>query len=583
MFTFSPQFTKVTHKAPDNEFTVKMHTAKNGCCPDHPAFQIKQKRLFRRTIKRSCPDCAHKYEDLRPFVDDLSSTVDKLRLDNLKLRETVVELWQMVENLRREGNEKKKGEVNQLEEQIQTLIEVEKEQTKLIEKENKSLEIAVAALATYRSHIVAPNVEEMEMDENTVDNDVVENLRSEVGDTMETIQDYPGGTVKIKIATLGDSSVGKTSVINVLVNGIFNPKEVATVGNHSAVKTGQPGEHCAFTVDPVSGSPLEVTVWDTTGQEVHRSIPRMLYRGTDLALLVFDVTKSNTLGNLRNWVDDVRLYAPPNIMFLLAGNKVDMDAERVVEREAAEKFAKEIGAVGYFEISAKNDDNIDAVFEYAIQKVTKRNRLELARRMEQKKRLDRPSALWSVAPSLLTQGEKLDGLRSELARKLASRLRAMEPVVPDEEAPIFIKEVKVNADLTAENEKRQEAEAVSSIPVPVAAPVHSHETDRIGSISLVPPSADSVDSSTSSVLSASQSKRSYMNTTDYSPTGHAAGVAPHSAQASPTPHTLSTADAGGQVERTNVMNRGTTAETETIRLENVPHESKKKKNYWCWS
>lgn len=328
--SFQFSYTNVTHKAADNEHTVKMHSTDNGNCPWHPGIIIKKKRLFRRTKKKSCPSCVLLYKEKQKTILDLASKIDTA-----------------------------------------TKIADETEISKLL----KELEMAKSELAILRSHIAAPNAPESECDPENKDADDVDDVDDDV--PADKASTHPGPKMKIKIATIGDSSVGKTSIINMLVNGKFNSQEVATIGATSTLLNRKRGEHTKNTRDPATGQPLQVIVWDTAGQEQFSPLAKIMYQGCDIAILIFDVTQPNTLSILRKWAQDLKDTAPANVLLLLVGNKVDLVDARNVDSEAGKKFSKEIGAVGYFEVSAREDINIDEVFDYAIQKVLMRNRDEM--------------------------------------------------------------------------------------------------------------------------------------------------------------------------------------------------------------
>ena len=158
LFTFSPQLTKVTYNAPDTLHTERMHTLAQGYCPEHPSVQIKIKRLFRRTKKRSCQSCTEHYEKQRQAYDELSATVDRLLADNLKLRETIVELHQSIKAIQKSGGQKAK--MDEIQKRINSLLVEEANQTLKISENNTTLSMVVDRLKYYRSHIIAPNVSE---------------------------------------------------------------------------------------------------------------------------------------------------------------------------------------------------------------------------------------------------------------------------------------------------------------------------------------------------------------------------------------------------------------------------------------
>ncbi|KAG2210478.1 hypothetical protein INT47_002420, partial [Mucor saturninus] len=111
----------------------------------------------------------------------------------------------------------------------------------------------------------------------------------------------------------------------------------------------------------VDGQQIKLQIWDTAGQESFRSITRSYYRGAAGALLVYDITRRDTFKNLPVWLEDVRQHANPNTVIMLIGNKVDLEKNREVSREEAEKFAKE-NNLFFLETSAKLSDNVEKAF-----------------------------------------------------------------------------------------------------------------------------------------------------------------------------------------------------------------------------
>ena len=78
---------------------------------------------------------------------------------------------------------------------------------------------------------------------------------------------------------------------------------------------------------------VQLKIWDTAGQERLRSVTRSFYRGCHAVVLVYDVTNQQTFTNLNWWFDELKNYAEPLLIYLV-GNKLDMESERKVERDA---------------------------------------------------------------------------------------------------------------------------------------------------------------------------------------------------------------------------------------------------------
>ena len=138
---------------------------------------------------------------------------------------------------------------------------------------------------------------------------------------------------KCQILLLGDSSVGKTSLITRYANGIFKEEYLATIGLDYYTKE-----------EMINNQNVLIQLWDTAGQERFKSLPRKYYQNADGVFLLFDVTKEDTFNNVSNWINDVKensnlggMDGQQQITLFLLGNKID-SPERIINREQGEKF-----------------------------------------------------------------------------------------------------------------------------------------------------------------------------------------------------------------------------------------------------
>ena len=154
----------------------------------------------------------------------------------------------------------------------------------------------------------------------------------------------------IKIILLGDVSVGKTAIINRYIDGKFDDNYSCTINVQSRKKK------ISFNQD-IS---IEMSIWDTCGEEKYRALTRQYYRESNGILLVFDLSNNKTFLNLKKWIKEIKEVAPKNVIVILAGNKVDL--KRDVNKEEVEKFSEENNLI-YYEISAKDGINVDFAFE----------------------------------------------------------------------------------------------------------------------------------------------------------------------------------------------------------------------------
>ncbi|KAF9602443.1 hypothetical protein IFM89_027572 [Coptis chinensis] len=162
----------------------------------------------------------------------------------------------------------------------------------------------------------------------------------------------------LKVIILGDSGVGKTSLMNQYVNRKFSNQYKATIGADFLTKEVQ-FEDRLFTLQ----------IWDTAGQERFQSLGVAFYRGADCCVLVYDVNVMKSFENLNNWREEFLIQASPsdpeNFPFVVLGNKVDVDGgnSRVVSEKKAKAWCASKGNIPYFETSAKEGFNVEAAFE----------------------------------------------------------------------------------------------------------------------------------------------------------------------------------------------------------------------------
>ncbi|XP_014482090.1 PREDICTED: ras-related protein Rab-37-like isoform X1 [Dinoponera quadriceps] len=154
-----------------------------------------------------------------------------------------------------------------------------------------------------------------------------------------------------KTILLGDSGVGKTSLLVQFDTGRFQPGNfAATVGIGFTNKV--------VTVDE---TPIKLQIWDTAGQERFRSVTHAYYRDAHALLLLYDVTNKTSYDNIRAWLSEIREHANEDVVIMLLGNKSDCGTERIVKREDGERLAKEY-KVPFMETSAKTGLNVELAF-----------------------------------------------------------------------------------------------------------------------------------------------------------------------------------------------------------------------------
>ncbi|XP_048877095.1 EF-hand calcium-binding domain-containing protein 4B-like isoform X2 [Brienomyrus brachyistius] len=149
-----------------------------------------------------------------------------------------------------------------------------------------------------------------------------------------------------KVVVVGNSSVGKTSVLQRFCDASFLPGTSATIGIDYSVKTVT-----------LENSQVALQMWDTAGQERYRSITKQFFRKADGVIVMYDVTSQQTFMAVRQWLASVQDSAGGDIPIMLLGNKVDMESVREVPVQVGEKLAKDSQLI-FYECSAFSGQNV---------------------------------------------------------------------------------------------------------------------------------------------------------------------------------------------------------------------------------
>jgi len=163
--------------------------------------------------------------------------------------------------------------------------------------------------------------------------------------------------VLLKVIILGDSGVGKTSLMNQYVNKKYSASYKATIGADYLTKDVL-----------VDNRVVTMQLWDTAGQERFQSLGVAFYRGADCCVLVYDVNNPKSFENLDSWRDEFLIQASPrdpeSFPFVVLGNKIDVEeSKRMISSKRATTYCQSKGNIPYFETSAKEALNVDQAFE----------------------------------------------------------------------------------------------------------------------------------------------------------------------------------------------------------------------------
>eukprot|EP00026_Physarum_polycephalum_P015506 Phypoly_transcript_16206.p1 GENE.Phypoly_transcript_16206~~Phypoly_transcript_16206.p1 ORF type:complete len:209 (+),score=30.27 Phypoly_transcript_16206:171-797(+) len=153
-----------------------------------------------------------------------------------------------------------------------------------------------------------------------------------------------------KVLLIGDSGVGKSSILNRFVTGSYD-------------KPPQPTTNTDYQVHSINveGKVVKLQVWDTAGQERFRTLTTSYFRGAHGILIVYDITNEDSFNNVAKWLQEIQNYTYDNLTILLAGNKVDLADKQLVASSTGKDFATQ-QHMQFIETSAKTGHNIDQSF-----------------------------------------------------------------------------------------------------------------------------------------------------------------------------------------------------------------------------
>ena len=171
-----------------------------------------------------------------------------------------------------------------------------------------------------------------------------------------------------QILIIGDSSVGKTSLITRYTNGTFKEEYLATIGLDFYSKE-----------EIIDNKTINIKLWDTAGQERFKSLTQNYFKNAEGVLLTYDITNNESFENLKDWMASIKKNMEGKNFFIpiiIIGNKIDMEESREINKEDAAKFAKE-NNYKYFETSAKTGEGVDnAIRELIIQILKQSNQMD---------------------------------------------------------------------------------------------------------------------------------------------------------------------------------------------------------------
>ena len=192
---------------------------------------------------------------------------------------------------------------------------------------------------------------------------------SSVSTTNQQNGDDTRSDVMFKVVIIGNTHVGKTSLMLRYADDTFRTKHISTIGVDFKIVNVKIGE-----------TTVKLQIWDTAGQDRFRTISSTYYRGAHGAIVVYDVTSSQSFYNVEHWINDMNAYNQ-NVYKILVGNKDDdpngTSVSKIIETKEAQTLAKQLN-VNSFETSAKENINVKEVFEDMAHELLKRYNLRKA-------------------------------------------------------------------------------------------------------------------------------------------------------------------------------------------------------------
>lgn len=166
--------------------------------------------------------------------------------------------------------------------------------------------------------------------------------------------------VQIKLLMIGDSGVGKTSLLMRFANETYSPTFLTTIGIDFKIKNML-----------IDSRMVKLQLWDTAGQERFRTITTSYFRGAHGIMLVYDVTKRDSFENVQNWITQIEQHADIHVVTSLVANKCDAHPSQVEVSESEGQAFADTHGMGFMQVSAKEDVNVKNAFVSLAERVLK--------------------------------------------------------------------------------------------------------------------------------------------------------------------------------------------------------------------
>ena len=170
-----------------------------------------------------------------------------------------------------------------------------------------------------------------------------------------------------KLLLIGESNVGKTSIIVRYVDNDFQESGIATLGVDVKYKYVS-----------LDNTKIRLAIWDTAGQERFRGLAKNYFRGAHGFILVYDITDKKSFVKLKGWMNDAKEKIEKDYKMIVVGNKKDCQKERQVEIDDLKEFAKK-NEVSFLEVSAKTGEWIEQLFNIMVEELLEINNIGIVK------------------------------------------------------------------------------------------------------------------------------------------------------------------------------------------------------------
>ena len=168
----------------------------------------------------------------------------------------------------------------------------------------------------------------------------------------------------VKVIILGETGVGKTSIINRFINDEFNPdNDIETLGSTFFRKSIKR-----------QNTVYKLQIWDSIGQEKYHSITRLFIKGSNIVLLVYSIDSRESFEELNHWLNTLKDILDKNKYILgIVASKSDLVNEEIVSQNEGEEFAKKTGGIFRAVSSKENNKSVNLLFDILIDELSKIN------------------------------------------------------------------------------------------------------------------------------------------------------------------------------------------------------------------